>query len=87
MVITGLTRNQFVRKHTRVRIPPSAPRNDFNFDKELKSFLYYCHEAICTLLKKDIVFFEKYVTSLLYHVVCAFFEFQGGIELWDYLIF
>ena len=26
VVITGLTRNQFVRKHTRVRIPPSAPR-------------------------------------------------------------
>ena len=26
MVITGLTRNQFVRKHTRVRIPLSPPR-------------------------------------------------------------
>ncbi len=26
VVITGLTRNQFVRKHTRVRIPPSAPK-------------------------------------------------------------
>ena len=26
-VITGLTRNQFVPKHTRVRIPPSAPKN------------------------------------------------------------
>ena len=25
MVITGLTRNQFVRKHTRVRIPLSPP--------------------------------------------------------------
>ena len=24
-VITGLTRNQFVRKHARVRIPPSPP--------------------------------------------------------------
>ena len=28
MVITGLTRNQFVSNHTRVRIPPSAPRKD-----------------------------------------------------------
>ena len=27
MVITGLTRNQFVRKHTRVRIPLSPPKN------------------------------------------------------------
>ena len=26
MVITGLTRNQFVRKHTRVRIPLSPPK-------------------------------------------------------------
>ncbi len=26
MVITGLTRNQFVSNHTRVRIPPSAPK-------------------------------------------------------------
>ena len=28
VVITGLTRNQFVRKHTRVRIPPSAPNEN-----------------------------------------------------------
>ena len=27
VVITGLTRNQFVRKHTRVRIPLSPPKN------------------------------------------------------------
>ena len=26
VVITGLTRNQFVRKHTRVRIPLSPPK-------------------------------------------------------------
>ena len=26
-VITGLTRNQFVGNHTRVRIPPAAPEN------------------------------------------------------------
>ena len=28
VVITGLTRNQFVRKHTRVRIPLSPPKQD-----------------------------------------------------------
>ena len=27
VVITGLTRNQFVRKHTRVRIPLSPPKS------------------------------------------------------------
>ena len=35
VVITGLTRNQFVSNHTRVRIPPSAPNKNGNFDTKL----------------------------------------------------
>ena len=32
VVITGLTRNQFVSNHTRVRIPPSAPNKNGDVD-------------------------------------------------------
>ena len=35
VVITGLTRNQFVLTHTRVRIPPSAPKQ-----KALKMLIF-----------------------------------------------
>ena len=42
MVITGLTRNQFVRKHTRVRIPLSPPNKNRNSDTKGLRFLIFC---------------------------------------------
>ena len=34
-VITGLTRNQFVGNHTRVRIPPAAPQRTGDFHQKI----------------------------------------------------
>ena len=42
MVITGLTRNQFVRKHTRVRIPLSPPRKTSVELVQLRFFFIDC---------------------------------------------
>ena len=39
VVITGLTRNQFVRKHTRVRIPLSPPFDRNSSHEGLRFFL------------------------------------------------
>ena len=38
VVITGLTRNQFVSNHTRVRIPPSAPSKNGLIDTTVLFF-------------------------------------------------
>ena len=42
VVITGLTRNQFVRKHTRVRIPLSPPRKTSVELFQLRFFFIHC---------------------------------------------
>ena len=45
VVITGLTRNQFARKRTRVRIPSSPPLgNNTNPDDKLEFVLFFSNE-------------------------------------------
>ncbi len=44
MVITGLTRNQFAGNRTWVRIPPSPPTNNRNFDTSCGYFLLWYNE-------------------------------------------
>ena len=46
VVITGLTRNQFVRKHTRVRIPLSPPKSLKRLFQALTFSLFTLHFSL-----------------------------------------
>ena len=46
VVITGLTRNQFVRKHTRVRIPLSPPKSLKQTFQALTFYLFSLHFSL-----------------------------------------
>ena len=95
-VITGLTRNQFVGNHTRVRIPPAAPykqRSKFGSQKRGRqmpaSFLCHKHSTKASFhglssFTKRVAQKEKTGKSFCQNSCKAFFE-PGGLIFNRYL--